>query len=339
MLVHGVIIVTMMNLVPKINFSRIVCGIILFASVLFTTACSDNSVTSLTGNDMSENNSYISSVTDTIIPKLDTPSAIQTTESDNLHGLLKSYITFAKSKCGQALKNGTECMISLQDIFDDAKPEMILGIKSDYPIYEGEYYFTVDESEKPFYMGCCDYIHDEFYTDGEYVYAVKTDNLIEEKNIAGISFNKVVDHIDASLAPDLAEYTNTDALEFIYETHMFFLRYDNEDWDSEKQSWNDPEKTAALFYCEDSGLYEVHMVSERMLDLTGIEIGMLINDEGNLIPAYGYLSGNNYLISKQEYEYIWFEFFEMLTEVTEEPEISSGWIDIEDVDKWIDSLA
>lgn len=142
--------------------------------------------------------------------------------------------------------------------------------------------------------------------------------------------------MESKVSPDFAEYQNSDALDFINNIHMNFLRFDNWNWDSEKQSWKNPEELAAMFYYEDSGLYEAYSVSKQMLDLTAFEIKDYINDEGNHI--YSYLPGENYLVSRREYEQIKSKVFEILTEVIDEPVISSGWIDIDDIDKWLDSL-
>ena len=248
---------------------------------------------------------------------------------------LKDYIGFARSETSNtAFENIYECVISLQNIYGDEKPEMIIGIKGSQPFYNGEYYFTTDENGEPVCMGECYDIHDEFYTDGEFIYAVKDG---EAESINTTTINKLQYPIESAASPDLADYRNSDASEFIYDTHMYFLKYDNEDWDSEKQSWKDPEKTAALFYCEDSGLYEAYSVSKQILELTSIEISDYINQDGNHI--YSYLPGENYLVSRREYENIKSRAFEILVKVTDEPEISSGWINIDDVDDWSGSLA
>ena len=195
-------------------------------------------------------------------------------------------------------------------------------------------YSNVDENGEPVCMGECYDIHDEFYTDGEFIYAVKNG---EAESINTTTINKLQYPIESAASPDLADYRNSDASEFIYDTHMYFLKYDNEDWDSEKQSWKDPEKTAALFYCEDSGLYEAYSVSKQILEFTSIEISDYINQDGNHI--YSYLPGENYLVSGREYENIKSRAFEILVKVTDEPEISSGWINIDEVDDWSESLA
>lgn len=106
---------------------------------------------------------------------------------------------------------------------------------------------------------------------------------------------------------------------------------------NEKQNWKNPEETASLFYCEDTGLYEAYSVSKRMLEFTSMEIGDIINRDGNLI--YAYFPGENYIVSRREYEQIMTKIFDVLSKVTDESEISSGWINIEDVDSWIYSLA
>lgn len=222
-------------------------------------------------------------------------------------------------------------MVSLQNIFGDEKPEMILSIKSDLSFYAGDYYFTMDESGKPVYMGCTDEVHDKFYTDGENIYAVATINTVGHRSLAALFFNRVDDQIYAYVGPDLAEYNNSDALTFVCDTQMLYLRHYDD-------CFTDPEECESIFYCEDSKLYEVYMVSERMLDLTGIEIGGFVNEDGDLYPAYSYMSCPHYIISRQEYEKIRSKFFEMLTEVTEGSQISSGWINIDNIENWINNL-
>lgn len=206
---------------------------------------------------------------------------------------------------------------------------MILSIKSDFSIYAGDYYFTIDESGDPVYMGHCFIGHDKFYTDGEYVYSVKNLDTYQDIKIVSLSFNKLDEQIYAPNAPDLAEYKSSDALTFINDINWFFLRYVDDD------CFINPEKYAAMFYYEDSGLYEAYMVSTQMLDLTEIEIGNIRNGDGDFINAY---LGYNRLVSRQEYEKIRSKFFEMLTEVTEEHQISSGWINIDNIDYWLDNL-
>lgn len=316
----------------KKRLSQIILSIFLIASVSLAAACSESSALDARETDISDETAYTSSTTDTTVSESDSSEEIQKAEQDSLQELLGSYVAIAKTECKQALYHAAECMISLQNIFGDEKPEMILSIKSDWSFYAGDYYFTMDESGKPVYMGCTDEVHDKFYTDGENIYAVVTINTVGHRSLAALFFNKIDDQIYAYASPELAEYNNSDALTFVWDTQMLFLRHDED-------CFTDPEECESIFYCEDSKLYEVYMVSERMLDLTGIEIGSFVNEDGDLYPAYSYFSGPNYVVSRQEYERIQSKFFEMLTEVTEEPQISSGWIDIGDIDDWLEHLS
>lgn len=315
----------------KKHLSRIILSISLIASVSLTAACSKNSALDTRETDMSHETAYTTSKTDTTFSKPDNSVEIPKKEPNSTRELLKSYITTAQTECKQALYHATECMISLQNIFGDEKPEMILSIESEFPIHAGDYYFTINESGDPVYMGHCFIGHDKFYSDDEYVYSVKNLDTYRDRKIVSLSFNKLDEQIYAPNAPDLAEYKNSDAPAFINDINWFFLRYDDDD------CFINPEKYAAMFYYEDSGLYEAYMVSTQMLDLTEIEIGNIRNGDGDLIHAY--ILGYNYLVSRQEYEKIRSKFFEMLTEVTEEPQISSGWIGVGDIDDWLEHLS
>lgn len=314
------------------NLSQIILSISLIASVSLTAACSESSALDTRETDMSHETAYTTSTTDTTISEPDNSVEIPKKEPDSTHELLKSYITTAQIELKQALYHAAECMISLQNIFGDEKPEMILSIKSDLSFYAGDYYFTIDESDKPVYMGCTNEVHDKFYTDGENIYAVATINTVGHRSLAALFFNKIDDQIYAYASPELAEYNNSDALTFVRDTQMLFLRHDDD-------CYTNPEECESIFYFEDSKLYEVYMVSERMLDLTGIEIGSFVNEDGDLFPAYSYFSGRNYVVSRQEYEQIQSKFFEMLTEVSKEPQISSGWIGVGDIDDWLEHLS
>lgn len=315
----------------KNRLRQIILSISLIVSVSLTAACSESSALDTRETGISHETAYTSSTADTIVSKDDSSEEIPKKEPNSPRELLKSYITTAQTECKQALYHAAECMISLQDIFGDKKPEMILSIKSDLSFYAGDYYFTTDESGKPVYIGCTAEVHDKFYTDGENVYAVATINTVGHRSLAALFFNRVDDQIYAYVGPDLAEYNNSDALTFVWDTQMLYLRHDDD-------CFTDPEECESIFYCEDSKLYEVYMVSERMLDLTGIEIGSFVNGDGDLFPAYENMSCRHYIISRDEYGQIQSKFFEMLTEVTEEPQISSGWIDIGDIDNWLESL-
>lgn len=321
----------MMKLISQSCLNRIVLGSILLASILLTTACSNNLYLDTPKSDVSEEQSFQSSITETTaVPKLGSSNEIIEKGINQTYELLKSYIAFAQIECEQALKHGTECIISLQDVFGDEKPELILTIKSDFSFYAGDYYFTTNKNGDPVYMGSCFIGHDKYYTDGKYVYSVKNLDAFQDAKIFSLSFNKIDEQIYAPNAPDLAKYSNSDASTFINDINWFFLRYDDDD------CFINSEKYAAMFYYEDSGLYEAYLVSTQMLDLTGIKIGDIINEDGNLIHAN--ILEFNYLISRQEYECIQFRFFEMLTEVTEEPQISSGLINLDDINNWLDSL-
>lgn len=262
-----------------------------------------------------------------------TAKTTESTEPNSLQSMLKAYIGLARSNQKQLFsEQGTECMISLQNLFGDENPEMILSFKGDSN--NSEYYFTTNESGEPVYMGAC-----EFSTelDGLYIDPMHSDCYIicggshsTKENLNWISIKKLELPLKSMVSPDFAEYKNSDALSFMENTQLYFIRYDDKEWDN-------PYAGAAMFYCEDSGLYEAYSVSKQMLDITGVEIDYFINGEGNHI--YSYLPGENYLVSRQEYEHIKSKTFEILTEAAEKPEILSSWINIDDIDKWIDSLA
>ncbi|MDE6732724.1 MAG: hypothetical protein K2J77_07605 [Oscillospiraceae bacterium] len=254
---------------------------------------------------------------------------LKTVDFSSEQSALKGYIKFARSEISSGFLNGDECAITLRNVYGNENPEMIIAIRKKRPSVTHEHSFTTDENDEPIYLGEFYGVHDAFYTDGEFVYAIW-----EDETAMGI---EKLHPLEDEAAPDLAEYQNSDALDFVNNTHTYFVRYNNRDWDSEKQCWKNPEELAAMFYYEDSGLYEAYLVSKRVLDLAAFEINDYINDEGNHIPAYP--PGENYLVSRREYEQIKSRVFEILTQITDEPVISSGWIDIDDVDKWLDSLA
>lgn len=246
----------------------------------------------------------------------------------------KEIVTLLNSK---AYKN--ECNVSLMNIFEDDNLEIMLSFRTADNV-ELDYLYAMDKNSVPVCLGS---FMPSTELGGLYMDSSNTYYVIYcgchpfKDNLYWMNIEKLELPMEAKVSPDFADYQNSDALDFIYDTHMYFLRYDNEDWDSEKQSWKNPEETAALFYCEDSGLYEAYSVSKRILDLASFEIGDYINEDGNHI--YSYLPGENYLVSRREYEQIKSKIFEILTKVADEPEISSGWINIDDVDKWLDSLA
>lgn len=231
-----------------------------------------------------------------------------------------------------------ECNISLMNILDDDNPEILLSFRTANNV-ETEYLYAMDENSVPVCMGSF-VPSTEFsgiYMDSFNTYYITYCGCHSFKdNLYWMNIDRLKLPKEAKVSPDFAEYQNSDALDFVNNTHMYFIRYDNWDWDSEKQSWKNPEELAAMFYYEDSGLYEAYSASKRMLDLAAFEINDYINDDGNHI--YSYLPGENYLVSRREYEQIKSKVFEKLTKVTDEPVISSGWIDIEDVNKWIDAL-
>lgn len=330
---------TMTNIFGNNYINIIIRKIIPLLSVALISSCSASASSDLTESDtsqpISQSASEISLSTST--PKEESTFSnvaqnLKAVDFSSEQHVLKDYINFARSEINRAFLNGDECMITLWNVFGNEKPEMIVAIKKKQPSVNHEYYFSTDENDEPIYLGEFYRVHDAFYTDGEFVYAIW-----EDEDETKMVIEKLQYPIEDTVSPDLAEYQNHDASDFINNTHMYFLRYDNEDWDSEKQSWKNPEETAALFYCEDSGLYEAYSVSKRILDLASFEIGDYINEDGNHI--YSYLPGENYLVSRREYEQIKSKIFEILTEVADEPEISSGWINIDDVDKWLDSLA
>lgn len=328
---------TMKNIFGNNYVNVIIRKIIPLLSVVLISSCSASVSSGLTEPDTSQpipqSASEISLSTSTPEEKPTFSNVAQNLNAVDFsseQNALKNYINFARSEINRAFLNGDECMITLWNVFGNENPEMIVAIKKKQPSVNHEYYFSTDENDEPIYLGEFYRVHDAFYTDGEFVCAVWEDE-------TEMVIDKLQYPIEDTVSPDLAEYQNHDALDFINNTHMYFLRYDNEDWDSEKQSWKNPNETAALFYYEDSGLYEAYSVSKRVLELTSIEINDYINRDGNHV--YSYLPGENYLVSRREYEQIKSKIFEILTEVTDEPDISSGWINIDDVDNWLDSLA
>lgn len=255
------------------------------------------------------------------------------TEQNSLQNVLKAYIECARSYKKQLFsEHETECMISLQNLFGDENPEMILSVKGDS--YNSEYYFATNESGEPVCMGAYE---PSTELDGLYIdltnntcYIICRGSHSTKENLNWISIKKLELPLKSKVSPDFAEYKNSDALSFMENTNLYFIKYDEEDRDN-------LEAGAAMFYCEDSGLYEAYSVSKQILDLTSVEINDYVNREGNHI--YSYLPGENYLVSRQEYEQIKSKTFEILTEVSYEPEISSGWINIDYIDKWIESFA
>ncbi len=310
----------------------------LLTFILFCTACSDQSALDVTKNNKTRDTAESPPVTAVEYQPADnTTERIESGELCGLKGIAEDYIKFARAQKGTETVGytdffnlGTECIISLQNVFGDEKPEMILGVKSDRSGYRIDYYFTMNEESEPVYMGCCNF-GDEFRADTKFFYAVEYGEYEYGKKdsikFAGIC--KLEISMDPPAAPDFAQYKNSEALSFMKNTHMYFIRYDDEDWDN-------PEEGAAMFYYEDSGSYEAYSISKQILDLTSIEINDYINRDGNHI--YSYLPGENYLVSRQEYEQAKSKAFEILTEVTDKPEISSGWINIDSIDMWLDSL-
>lgn len=284
------------------------------AKIMKITLISSQHTLELTPQDTSENLSI--TVSEYQVPN----DPAESVESDSTKDMLKTYISFARSEIKSAFLNGDECTITLRNVFGNEKPEMIVGIRRNPSSVNHEYYFSTDENDEPIYIGEFYRVHDVFYTDGEFVYAIWEDD-------TAMLIEKIQYPIEDTVSPDLAEYQNSDALSFMKNTSYYFIRYDDE-------NWINPEDGAAMFYCEDSDLYEAYSVSRRILDLTSIEIGDYINGDGNLI--YSYLPGENYIVSRREYEQIKSKTFEILTEVADESEISSGWINIDDIDQWLD---
>lgn len=279
----------------------------------------------------------------------DTISAVSTDIGDEKLILDNGYNSDIKDYCKKILEfafneyektavllngkeNKYECGISLMNVCGNDTPEMILSLRSedDKP---SEYIFAVNENGEPICIGAYALLteFDGLYTnplDNTY-YIILCGSHSAKSNLNRITVNKLELPLKSKVSPDLAEYQSNDALSFMENTQLYFIRYDDEDW-------NNPENGAAMFYYEDSYSYEAYSVSKQILDLTSVEINDYINGEGNHI--YSYLPGENYLVSRQEYEQIKSKVFEILTQVTDEPEISSGWINIDEIDTWIDSL-
>lgn len=336
------------------NIKKIFCIIITLLSVALISSCSAGTPTSSTEPDSSQPTSQpISQSASEVSSSTSAPEEppafsaipqnIETVDFSSEQNALKCYIKFARSEIKKRFLDGDECMITLRNVFGNEKPEMIIAIKKSQSPYANEYYFSTDENDEPIYLGV--FLRSMSYFDsdtalGLYMDSANTYYYItfgsHKDNVYWMEVDRFELTIKSKAAPDFAEYQNSDALDFVNNTHMGFIRYDNRDYDDEKDTWKNPEELAAMFYYEDSGLYEAYSVSKQMLDLTAFEIKDYINDEGNHI--YSYLPGENYLVSRREYEQIKSGVFEKLTKVTNEPVISSGWIDIDDVYKWLDSL-
>lgn len=247
--------------------------------------------------------------------------------------LAEDYIEIIRSDKEYLFKHGTKCKISLLDVYGDERLEMLYAVKGDNALLNGEYYYTVNELGTPKFMGFCYGFSDELYTDGKIFYTLSHGNI---EPIDCFSMTKLSNSFENTGFPDMASYTHCEALQFINDTHMFFLRYDNEDWDSEAQTWHSPEKTAAFFYYEDSNSYEIYSVSKNVLEITSMVIGDITNADGNLI--YSYLPGENYIVSRNEYNAINAKLFEMLETANVEQVISSDWINIEEIHKWLETI-
>lgn len=148
---------------------------------------------------------------------------------------LKDYIKFARSKINSVFLEGDECAITLRNVYGNEKPEMIIAIKENQSPVNHEHYFTTDENDEPIYLGYFYHAHDAIYSDTEFglymdslnTYYITCGSHPPKDNIYWMCIEKLELPIEGNVSPDFSEYQNSDALDFINNTHMYFMQYDN----------------------------------------------------------------------------------------------------------------
>ena len=245
--------------------------------------------------------------------------------------LLEKYIFYIKKEQKELLEKGSKCKICLQDIYGDDTPEMSICILNENG-YTSEYFFTIEENDDIIYMGGVIPSNDsKLYSDGHSNFIILSGFINEEYNDVQFSLIYKLDKeipMKTAIIPDLAEYSNSSADEFIQKTQMFFIRYD-EYFDED----NDipAEVHAEDFYYEDTEKYEAYMLSPDILALTDSELSEYIH-------PYNTITHDLYLVKRDEYFSVKDKLDNMMTELDIIPEIDSGWIEIKDIYRWLSGV-
>lgn len=215
-------------------------------------------------------------------------------KTDPIVDLLKKYAAFISENDGNIdgsyispngiLQKNDLCSVDLWDICGDPTPELILTVYGKDQLRDGlrseqqnKLFFSVAENGDPFYMG---YSYSGnfagFYTINEELYmliyavgGVSPQDTSIETFLPGLV--KIEDPIEPAFAPDFHGMCEPSFEEFMKYCGVFF-RFSMED----KLNPNAvPPERKNLFYYEDTDQYEAYMVTQRVLDITGIEISTL----------------------------------------------------------------
>lgn len=277
--------------------------------------------------------------------------AVRETETDPIVDLLKKYAAFISenddnidgsyiSPNGILQKNDL-CSVDLWDICGDPTPELILtvygkdqlrdGLKSEQ---QNKLFFSVAENGDPFYMG---YSHSGnfagFYTINKELYMLIYD-------VGGVSpqdtniepfppgLVKIEDPIEPAFAPDFHGMCEPSFEEFMKYCGVFF-RFSMEDKLNPDAV---PPERKNLFYYEDTDQYEAYMVTQRVLDITGIEIDT--STVGWMFDS----TSLHYVTTRQEYAKIKAKLTGMMEKIPTEPILSSDQMRVSEIDSWISTL-
>lgn len=94
-----------------------------------------------------------------------------------------------------------------------------------------------------------------------------------------------------------------------------------------------PPERKNLFYYEDTDQYEAYMVTQRVLDITGIEI------DTSMIGWMFDSTSLHYVTTRQEYAKIKAKLTGMMKKIPAEPILSSDQMRVSEIDGWISTLS
>lgn len=272
--------------------------------------------------------------TDPIVDLLKKNAAFILKNKDNIDG---SYI----SPNGILQKNDL-CSADLWDICGDPTPEFILTVYGKDQLRDGlrseqqnKLFFSVAENGDPFYMG---YSHSGnfagFYTINEELYmliygvgGVSPQDTNIEPFPPGLV--KIEDPIEPAFAPDFHGMCEKSFDKFM-ECCWVFFRYSMEDRSNPDAV---PPERKKLFYYEDTDQYEAYMVTQRVLDITGIEI------DTSMIGWMFDSTSLHYVTTRQEYAKIKAKLTGMMKKIPTEPILSSDQMCVSEIDGWISTLS
>lgn len=257
------------------------------------------------------------------------PETILSEEQSALNYLLKKYTAYVSEKfipneeVGIYFKasEAKKCKLELQNIYGDETPEMILYLQ--FQVNDETYtyacFFALDTNESPFCMGCTFANNiDGFYTDQSNTYFVCSNaeyNSLEGDSMAVlVKMEKTIPNVEAW---DIMEYYNCSAEDFMTSTNTGYFIWNNVDFDNPKES-------AAEFYYDDRKQYEIYCVSQKILDITGIDV----NTQHKMVSMPLTL---RYCINRQEYVKIKEKLMSILNKVESVPTFSSNWVEIQDI--------